>query len=101
MNMVRLQCGVCLVFVAALLLAAATACSGEPEAAPLATAVATASVADAAIPQTASRAIRVAVTFSRTHHFIDKGQERGLTYESLKLLENDLARACGLPPLGV
>jgi membrane-bound lytic murein transglycosylase MltF len=36
------------------------------------------------------RAIRVAVTFNRTHYFIDRGQERGLTYESLKLFENDL-----------
>ena len=36
------------------------------------------------------RAIRVGVTFNRTHYFIDKGQERGLTYESLKLFENDL-----------
>ena len=36
------------------------------------------------------RAIRVAVTFNRTHYFIDMGQERGLTYESLKLFENDL-----------
>ena len=36
------------------------------------------------------RAIRVAVTFNRTHYFIDKGQERGLTYEALKLFENDL-----------
>jgi membrane-bound lytic murein transglycosylase MltF len=36
------------------------------------------------------RAIRVAVTFTRTHYFIDKGQERGITYESLKLFENDL-----------
>ena len=38
----------------------------------------------------ARRAIRVAVTFNRTHYFIDKGQQRGLTYESLKLFENDL-----------
>jgi membrane-bound lytic murein transglycosylase MltF len=103
--------------VVALLLAAATACSGEPEAAPPATAVTTPSAADAAIPQTVSpydalpesvrlamdqafigdfdamvkrRAIRVAVTFNRTHYFIDRGQERGLTYESLKLFENDL-----------
>ena len=30
------------------------------------------------------------MTFNRTHYFIDKGQERGLTYESLKLFENDL-----------
>src|SRR4029450_1847356 len=36
------------------------------------------------------RAIRVPVTFNRTHYFIDRGQERGLTYESLKLFENDL-----------
>ena len=27
------------------------------------------------------RAIRVGVTFNRTHYFIDRGQERGLTYE--------------------
>ena len=38
----------------------------------------------------ARRLIRVAVTFNRTHYFVDRGQERGLTYESLKLLENDL-----------
>jgi membrane-bound lytic murein transglycosylase MltF len=36
------------------------------------------------------RAIRVGVTFNRTHYFIDKGQERGLTFESLKSFENDL-----------
>ena len=36
------------------------------------------------------RAIRVAVTFNRTHYFIDQGQERGITYESLKSFENDL-----------
>ena len=36
------------------------------------------------------RAIRVAVTYNRTHYFIDKGQERGLTFESLKRFENDL-----------
>ena len=36
------------------------------------------------------RMIRVGVTFNRTHYFIDKGQERGLTFESLKLFENDL-----------
>jgi membrane-bound lytic murein transglycosylase MltF len=32
----------------------------------------------------------VAVTYNRTHYFIDKGQERGLTFESLKSFENDL-----------
>ena len=36
------------------------------------------------------RAIRVAVTFNRTHYFIDQGQERGITYEALKQFENDL-----------
>ena len=36
------------------------------------------------------RAIRVGVTFNRTHYFLDKGQERGVTYESLKSFENDL-----------
>ena len=36
------------------------------------------------------RAIRVAVTYNRTHYFVDKGQERGITFESLKSLENDL-----------
>ncbi|HEU4694328.1 MAG TPA: transporter substrate-binding domain-containing protein, partial [Vicinamibacterales bacterium] len=116
MNTVRLQSGVYR-GVVALLLAATTACSGQQEAAPPATAVATPSAADAAIPETVSpydalpeavrlvmdepftgdfdalvqrRSIRVGVTFNRTHYFIDKGQERGLTYESLKLFENDL-----------
>ena len=36
------------------------------------------------------RVIRVGMTFNRTHYFIDKGQERGLTYEALKAFENDL-----------
>ena len=36
------------------------------------------------------RAIRVAVTFNRTHYFIDRGQERGITYEALKAFESDL-----------
>jgi membrane-bound lytic murein transglycosylase MltF len=116
MNTLALQSGGCRGLVA-LLLAATTACSGQQAAAPVATAVATLSAADAAIPETVSpydalpeavrlvmdkpftgdfdtlvarRAIRVGVTFNRTHYFIDKGQERGLTYESLKLFENDL-----------
>jgi len=103
--------------VVALLLAATAACSDQQKAAPPATALATPSAADVAIPETVSpydalpevvrlvmdkpftgdfdtlvkrRAIRVGVTFNRTHYFIDKGQERGLTYESLKLFENDL-----------
>lgn len=36
------------------------------------------------------RLIRVAVTYNRTHYFIDRGQERGLSYESLKQFETDL-----------
>ena len=36
------------------------------------------------------RAIRVGVTFNRTHYFIDRGQERGLTYEALKAFETEL-----------
>ena len=94
---------------------AAAACTGGQQDAP---AVAPAPApADAPIPDTASpldalpeavrlvmdkpftgdfdemvkrRAIRVGVTFNRTHYFIDQGQERGLTYESLKSFENDL-----------
>src|SRR4051812_23670424 len=94
---------------------AVAACGQAPP--PATTAAATASAADAPIPDTASpldglpeavrlvmdkpfsgdfdemvkrRAIRVGVTFNRTHYFIDKGQERGLTYEALKSFENDL-----------
>ena len=92
-----------------------TACSGQPSSP--AAAPAPPSADEAPIPETASpydalpeavrlvmdqpftgdldamvkrRAIRVAVTFNRTHYFIDKGQERGLTFESLKLFENEL-----------
>ena len=36
------------------------------------------------------RAIRVGVTYNRTHYFIDQGQERGLAFESLKNFEEDL-----------
>jgi membrane-bound lytic murein transglycosylase MltF len=38
----------------------------------------------------ARRVIRVGVTFNRTHYFIDKGQQRGLAYESIKQFEDDL-----------
>jgi membrane-bound lytic murein transglycosylase MltF len=111
--------GVCLGSVALLVLTAtAPACTGRQQEAPPATTTAVSPpAADAPIPDTASpfdvlpegmrllmdkpftgdfdalverRAIRVGVTFNRTHYFIDKGQERGLTYESLKLFENDL-----------
>jgi membrane-bound lytic murein transglycosylase MltF len=102
-----------------LVAAAATSCSSQPEPAPATSATATSNAADAdaPIPPTASpydalpesvraamgkrsiddfdamvkrRAIRVGVTFNRTHYFIDKGQERGITFEALKSLENDL-----------
>jgi membrane-bound lytic murein transglycosylase MltF len=105
--------------VALLVVATAAACSNQQEAPPPAAATVTPSTAatDEPIPATASpydalpdsarlamdkpftgdfdamverRAIRVAVTFNRTHYFVDKGQERGLTHESLKLFENDL-----------
>src|SRR3954466_2341241 len=108
------RAGVCRGIVGLLVAAAAMACSGGKEAAPPATLP---SATDAPIPPTASpydalpevvrnaidkpftddfdamvnrRAIRVAVTFNRTHYFIDQGQERGLTYESVKLFEKDL-----------
>src|SRR5688572_11047266 len=109
----------CLKAVALVFLTAATAC-GDGKREPPAEAAApspTASEADAPIPPTPSpldalpeavrlevdkpftgdfdemvkrRAIRVGVTFNRTHYFIDKGQERGVTYEALKSFENDL-----------
>ena len=114
-----MQSAVCRAAVA-LLAAAATACSGQKEAAAPATTVAPAATApatDAPIPATPSpydalpegvrlamdkpftedfdamlkrRVIRVGVTFNRTHYFIDQGQERGITFESLKQFENDL-----------
>jgi membrane-bound lytic murein transglycosylase MltF len=114
MKIPRMQSGVCRAFVALLIAVAATACSGQQEAPPPAT---TTAATEAPIPETSSpydalpeavrnamdqpftddfdamvkrRAIRVAVTFNRTHYFIDQGQERGLTFESLKQFENDL-----------
>jgi membrane-bound lytic murein transglycosylase MltF len=91
--------------------------AATPAAAPAETSAMTPPAADAPIPDTPSpvsslpenvrgllgkpftgdfdemverRTIRVAVTFNRTHYFIDRGQERGITHESLKLFENDL-----------
>jgi membrane-bound lytic murein transglycosylase MltF len=103
---------------AVLVVAVATACSGQQETATPATQSVTPPAEDETpIPATASpfdalpesvrlvmdkpftgdldalierRAIRVGVTFNRTHYFIDKGQERGLTFESLKSFETDL-----------
>ena len=115
MKTVSTQLRVCRGVVALLIVAAATACSGQQE--ETTATAATPPAAEAPIPETASpfdalpegvqlvmdrpftgdfdamvkrRAIRVAVTFNRTHYFIDKGEERGLTFESLKLFENDL-----------
>jgi membrane-bound lytic murein transglycosylase MltF len=36
------------------------------------------------------RLIRVGVTFNRTHYFVDKGQQRGITYQFIKQFEDDL-----------
>jgi len=110
--------GACRALVTVVIVTAAAACSSRPETTPAASpSTAPAAAAEESIPQTASpydalpepvrllidkpftgdldelvkrRAIRVGVTFNRTHYFIDKGQERGLAYESLKLFENDL-----------
>jgi membrane-bound lytic murein transglycosylase MltF len=103
--------------VALLITAAATACTGQQDSASPAATAASPPAADAPIPDTPSpydalpesvrvvvdkpftgdlgamierRLIRVAVTFNRTHYFIDKGQERGITYEALKAFEHDL-----------
>jgi membrane-bound lytic murein transglycosylase MltF len=105
----------CRCAVVLLVVVAAAACTGGQQDAPAAAPAP--APADAPIPDTASpldalpeavrlvmdkpftgdfdelvkrRAIRVGVTFNRTHYFIDQGQERGLTYESLKSFENDL-----------
>jgi membrane-bound lytic murein transglycosylase MltF len=36
------------------------------------------------------RIIRAGVTFNRTHYFIDKGEQRGMAYESLRSFEEEL-----------
>jgi membrane-bound lytic murein transglycosylase MltF len=36
------------------------------------------------------RLIRAGVVYNRTHYFIDKGVQRGISYESLKLFEEEL-----------
>jgi membrane-bound lytic murein transglycosylase MltF len=101
----------CRGFIGAMMLAA-IACSGEPSPADGEGTAATDTLHDTASPYDAlpeavrsvldkpftgdfkemvdRRAIRVGVTFNRTHYLIDRGQERGITYESLKLFENDL-----------
>jgi len=103
-------------WLAVLLAVAAVACGGQQET-PAPPAATVPAADDAPIPPTASpfdalppaarqlvekpftgdldelikrRVIRVAVTFNRTHYFIDQGQERGLAFESLKRFEEDL-----------
>jgi len=39
---------------------------------------------------TQRRLVRVLVTYSRTHYFVDRGTQRGLTYEAFRLFEDDL-----------
>ena len=118
MTTMKILCTRSGVAVALLALATAvTACTGRQQETPPATTTADSTpAADAPIPDTASpldalpegmrlaadmpftgdfeigkrRLIRVGVTFNRTHYFIDKGQERGLTYEALKSFETDL-----------
>ncbi|HKV98168.1 MAG TPA: lytic transglycosylase F [Vicinamibacterales bacterium] len=36
------------------------------------------------------RRIRAGVVYNRTHYFVDKGVQRGIAYESLKLFEDDI-----------
>ena len=38
----------------------------------------------------ARRVIRAGVVYSRTHYFIDKGEQKGISYESLRLFEEQL-----------
>ena len=103
---------------AVLLVITAVACSGEQSTAPAAGAPgAAAAGGDESIPATKSpydslpdsiqqvldkpftgdldemvkrRVIRVGVTYNRTHYFVDMGQERGITYESLKSFDEEL-----------
>ena len=100
------------------LVVAVPACAPQQQEAPsAATTAATPPAGDAPIPPTASpydalpeavrtviekpfsgdfdemvkrRSIRAGVVFNRTHYFIDKGQERGLAFESLKNFETEL-----------
>ena len=117
MKTLSATCRVCPGVVALLVMTAVTACTRQQEAPKAGEPTATSSNPDAPIPATASpfdalpdavrgvmdkpftgdfdelvkrRAIRVGVTFNRTHYFIDRGQERGITFEALKSFESDL-----------
>ena len=110
------MCSTTRALITLLAMVAAAACSGQNNATPPAAQPA-AAADDAPLPETKSpydalpeparlvmdkpftgdfdemvkrRMIRFGVTFNRTHYFIDQGQERGLTAEYLKLLEDDL-----------
>ncbi len=41
------------------------------------------------------RRVRILVTYSRTHYFVDRGTQRGLTYELGRLFEDDVNRQLG------
>jgi membrane-bound lytic murein transglycosylase MltF len=47
------------------------------------------------------RLIRAGVVFNRTHYFIDRGVQRGLTYESMLLFERELNRRLKTGALGI
>jgi len=47
------------------------------------------------------RIIRVLVTYSRTHYFVDRGTQRGLTYEVFRLFEDDLNKTLNNPKLRI
>ena len=36
------------------------------------------------------RLIRVLVTYNKTHYFVDRGTQRGITYDAFRLFEDDL-----------
>jgi membrane-bound lytic murein transglycosylase MltF len=117
MKMSGLPIRACCSALAVVIVTAVTACSGEQGSTPPATQQPAGAADSTPIPPTASpyeamppavraqldepftgdydellkrRAIRVGVTFNRTHYFVDQGQERGLAFEALKQFETDL-----------
>lgn len=97
----------------------ATACGREPAAlaappAPPSAATAAAETAPSALDEVAAtenlvlrpwtgdfdgmverRLVRVLVTYSKTHYFVDRGTQRGLTYEFGRMFEDELNRRLG------
>jgi len=47
------------------------------------------------------RMVRAGVVFNRTQYFIDRGEQRGISYESLKLFEEELNKRLKTGPLKV